>query len=153
MPRQAWRNGFNGPFSRGDSDLDHDVDTVDITISLGNFTGAGNIGRYWSLGDFDGDGDNDTVDVTTVLGHYTGADSGAAAALRGALPEQRNPDLIYDRATGEVRIDADGTKLLSFSILSEDPFTRSADFADLDENVLPGTRRHWSITTPARSAG
>ena len=35
-------------------------------------------------------------------------------------------------------IDPDGTEILSFSLLSHDPFTQLADFADLDGDVLAG---------------
>ncbi len=121
----------------GDTDLDDDVDTVDITMSIGNFSGVGNVGKHWALGDFDGDGDNDTVDVTTVLSKFTGAD-GAPVARRGPPAEQHNPDLIYEITTGEVLIDADGTTVLSFSILNDDMFTKLADFAELDASVFAG---------------
>ncbi len=56
----------------GDTDLDDDIDTGDITDTILNFTGAGNSGRNWATGDFDGDGDNDTGDITTVISNFTG---------------------------------------------------------------------------------
>ncbi|MEM0913386.1 MAG: hypothetical protein AAGK09_02135, partial [Planctomycetota bacterium] len=51
----------------GDADLDGDIDTADITTTIGNFTGAGvGVGEGWADGNFDGDGDVDTADITTV---------------------------------------------------------------------------------------
>ena len=107
-------------------------------MAIGNFTGAGSIGKHWALGDFDGDGDNDTVDITTIIGNFSGAGGGAAGALRGAPAAQHNPDLIYDMTTGEVQIHADGTTILSFSLLSDDQFASLADFSDIDTDVIAG---------------
>ncbi|MEM0915694.1 MAG: hypothetical protein AAGK09_13955, partial [Planctomycetota bacterium] len=51
----------------GDTDYDGDIDTADITTTIGNFTGAGvGVGEGWADGNFDGDGDVDTADITTV---------------------------------------------------------------------------------------
>jgi len=57
----------------GDLDLDDDVDTRDLTMSLIHFTGAGNRGKGWRDGDTDGDGDVDTFDITTAVIRFTGA--------------------------------------------------------------------------------
>ena len=65
----------------GDTDLDNDVDTGDLTNGIINFTGAGGVGKLWSDGDTDGDGDVDTRDLTTAIIRFTGAASGASATL------------------------------------------------------------------------
>jgi len=57
----------------GDTDLDNDVDTRDLTTGIINFTGAGGVGKRWSHGDTDGDGDVDTGDLTTSIIRFTGA--------------------------------------------------------------------------------
>ncbi|MEM9250849.1 MAG: hypothetical protein AAGB29_00735, partial [Planctomycetota bacterium] len=64
----------------GDADLDGDIDTADITTTIGNFTGAGvGVGEGWADGNFDGDGDVDTADITTVIGNFTGAGGGSGS--------------------------------------------------------------------------
>jgi len=57
----------------GDTDLDGDVDTRDLTRTIIGFTGAGGMGKGWADGDTDGDGDIDTGDVTTAIIRFTGA--------------------------------------------------------------------------------
>jgi len=57
----------------GDLDLDGDVDTVDLTTAIIQFTSAGGIGKLWESGDTDGDGDVDTSDMTTAIINFTGA--------------------------------------------------------------------------------
>ena len=57
----------------GDTDLDNDVDTADLTTAIINFTSAGGTGKTWSDGDIDGDGDVDTSDLTTAIINFTGA--------------------------------------------------------------------------------
>jgi len=75
----ASENGYSSPYLRGDTDLDHDVDTADLTRMIVNFTGASGSGETWSTGDTDGDGDTDTVDLTTAIINFTSARNTAAA--------------------------------------------------------------------------
>ena len=75
----ATANGYSSPYLRGDTDLDHDVDTVDLTGMIINYTGATGSGTTWLTGDNDGDGDTDTVDLTTAIINFTGARNAAVA--------------------------------------------------------------------------
>ena len=59
--------------SEGDTDGDRDVDTVDLTGMIMNYTGAIGSGTTWLTGDTNGDGDTDTVDLTTAIINFTGA--------------------------------------------------------------------------------
>ena len=72
-------NGYSSPYLRGDTDLDHDVDTFDLTGMIVNYTGAIGSGTTWLTGDTDGDGDTDTADLTTAIINFTGASNTAAA--------------------------------------------------------------------------
>ena len=65
--------------NQGDTDGDEDVDTVDLTQMIMNYTGATGSGTTWLTGDTDGDGDTDTVDLTTAIMNFTSASSAAAA--------------------------------------------------------------------------
>ena len=65
--------------SAGDTDGDLDVDTVDLTQMIMNYTGATGSGTTWLTGDTDGDGDTDTVDLTTAIINFTGASNTATA--------------------------------------------------------------------------
>ena len=66
----------------GDLDLDFDVDTIDLTVRIINFTGASGSGKGWREGDLDGDTDVDTADLTRAIINFTGA----AARLSSPLP-------------------------------------------------------------------
>ncbi len=65
--------------SAGDTDGDLDVDTVDLTGMIMNYTGATSSGTTWLTGDTNGDGDTDTVDLTTAIINFTSARNTAAA--------------------------------------------------------------------------
>ncbi len=67
---------------RGDTDLDCDVDTADLTRSLMNFTSVGGTGKTFGDGDTDGDGDIDTGDLTTSLINFTSVGTGCPASLQ-----------------------------------------------------------------------
>ena len=69
----AVENGYFSPYLRGDTDLDHDVDTFDLTQMIINYTGAVGSGTTWTTGDIDGDKDTDTVDLTKAIMNFTGA--------------------------------------------------------------------------------
>ena len=80
----------------GDSDLDGDVDTSDITSAIIGFTGAGGTNGSWSTGDFDGDGDVDTSDITSAIINFTGASAAneiTLAQLRSVGAEAYAADL------------------------------------------------------------
>ena len=57
----------------GDTDLDGDVDTVDLTTAIKNFTNVSSTAIGWATGDLDGDGDVDTYDLTQLIGNFTSA--------------------------------------------------------------------------------
>ena len=65
----------------GDTDLDRDVDTSDLTKAIMNFTGAAGSGKNWSDGDTDGDSDVDTSDLTKAIMNFTGALAAAANSV------------------------------------------------------------------------
>ena len=65
----------------GDTDRDGDVDTLDLTTAIVNFTSAGGSGKTWSQGDTDGDGDVDTSDLTTAIINFTGAKTSVMASV------------------------------------------------------------------------
>ena len=72
----SWTGGQPGPGEvdlPGDTNLDGDVDTQDLTTAIINFTSAGGVGKTWAQGDNDGDGDVDTSDLTTAIIRFTGA--------------------------------------------------------------------------------
>jgi len=84
----------------GDTDFDGDVDNADIGKVAGSFTGAGSAGKVYSDGDMDFDGDVDNADIGRVAGAFTGALAGNLTDSGGIA------DLIYDPATGDVKVDA-----------------------------------------------
>jgi len=55
----------------GDLNLDGFVDTVDLTISMSNYTGPFESQKGWASGDTDGDGDVDTADITRAIQNFT----------------------------------------------------------------------------------
>ena len=71
--------GYDTPFSRGDINLDYDVDTRDLTAMIIGFTSAGGTGKTWNTGDTDGDGDVDSTDLTRAIINCTSARNAAAA--------------------------------------------------------------------------
>lgn len=65
----------------GDTNLDCDIDTGDLTTSIINFTSADGTGKGFAQGDNDGDGDVDTGDLTKSIINFTGAGTGCSAEL------------------------------------------------------------------------
>ena len=65
----------------GDTDLDGDVDTSDLTRAIINFNSAGGSGKFWADGETDGDGDVDTQDLTRAIINFTGAKAGGQSVL------------------------------------------------------------------------
>jgi len=100
----------------GDTDFDGDVDNADIGKVIGAFTGASGAGRLYADGDMDFDGDVDNADLGFVAGAFTGTlSAGSTADDDGGGAA----DLIYDPATGDVRLDASeasGGMITSFQI-------------------------------------
>lgn len=94
------------PDRRGDTDLDGDVDTSDLTNAIINFTSANGSGKTWSQGDTDGDGDVDTADLTTAIINFTSAMSGnsehdANKAVVFVDPTTPAPTSAVNTATNE----------------------------------------------------
>jgi len=93
-----------------------DVDNLDIQVVAGNYIGAkpfGTFSKVYFDGDMDFDGDVDNADIQVVAGAFTGA-------LAGNLTDSLTiADLIYDPATGDVKVDASeaaGGKVTSFQL-------------------------------------
>jgi fibronectin-binding autotransporter adhesin len=87
----------------GDSDLDGDVDGVDVGQWSGNFTGAGGSStKLWTEGDWDYDGDVDGVDVGLWSGNFTGSGGGVLSPPAGvaAVPEPASIGLFGIAAAG-----------------------------------------------------
>ncbi len=93
------------PAAAGDADLDGDVDNSDLGTAFGNYTGAGGTGKTWFTANFDGDGDVDNTDLGAAFGNYTGTIAGAGLTLLSS-GDPSLADLIYDPATGNVKLDA-----------------------------------------------
>lgn len=67
----------------------------------------------------------------------SGLIDGAPAVLGIGL--SNNPDILYNPATGNVQIDADGAEFTTVSLKSDFNFIPPADFSDLDDDVGLGT--------------
>jgi len=130
----------------GDTDLDFDVDSADATSLSGNWTGTltpGTVDRRWSQGDFDDDGDVDSTDSTLQLGNWTGSVAAVAATLAAPAsftPGDDRADLIYDPATGNVKLDAtDVGKIISFFLEGDgevfDPSRTNLPFLETTTNT------------------
>jgi len=121
----------------GDVDCDCDVDIDDILIVFPNFTGPGSHGKTRKQGDVEGghlppfpfdpcpykyDGDVDVADILTIFGAFTGPldEAGLVGAAEAGDPSV--PDLIYDPATGEVILSADGSAIIGYSLKSAGAF-------------------------------
>ena len=125
-------------YAEGDTNLDNDVDSADRTTVVSNWTGALEEGgsKTWEEGDFDADGDVDSADQTSLVTNWTGA-------MMATASENGEPaELIYDPATGNVKLDASRTdtgSIVSFVLGTEDA-TFIADeamlpFADIGANT------------------
>ena len=93
----SWTAGGPGPGTvdrPGDTDLDGDVDTGDLTTAIINFTGAGGSGKAWPHGDVDGDGDVDTGDLTTAIINFTGASASGRRSAK-SLDDFRGRDALF----------------------------------------------------------
>ena len=92
----SWTGGQPGPGEvdlPGDTNLDGDVDTQDLTTAIINFTSAGGVGKTWAQGDNDGDGEIDEgYDVV----------SGWRQKRKESLLLRRIPSLVANRLIGFV---------------------------------------------------
>ena len=90
----------------GDTNLDGDVDTEDLTTAIINFTSAGGIGKTWADGELDGDGVVDTSDLTTAIVNFTSALSAPVVDVgtiaRGAAQYSSVGKVAQQVTTGEV---------------------------------------------------
>lgn len=124
----------------GDANCDGFVDiSNDIFAAFNNFTGPGSFGMSRADGDVQGnatdatvsadghDGDVDVSDIIAMFTHFTGPatppaldeahSSNVQSTLAAAEAIAPNiPDLIYNSATGEVILDADGASIYAYSL-------------------------------------
>ena len=124
----------------GDTDADGDIDNTDLGTSFANWTDTGGSGKDWTEGDTDGDGDVDNIDFGASLGGFTNVLAG------NLIDDPGRADLIYDRATGNVKLDASeaaGGVITNF-VLQNDPGALDFDpsvvdfpFAGLFQTDLP----------------
>ena len=136
----------------GDTNLDGDVDTEDLTTAIINFTSAGGIGKTWADGDVDGDGDVDTSDLTTAIVNFTGALSapvvptGAIALVTAQYPWVEK--VAQRVTTGEVHAERAPARPLPTTIstnghlVSTGPVKTSHKANDTSVSQWPGT--DWS---------
>ena len=102
-----------------DEGMDDDVDNADIGKVAGSFTGSTGTGMAYFDGDMDFDEDVDNADIGFVAGAFTGADAGNLTDS----PDRAN--LIYDPATGNVKLDASeagGEIIVSFQFETDEAF-------------------------------
>ncbi|REJ86902.1 MAG: hypothetical protein DWQ35_22235, partial [Planctomycetota bacterium] len=115
----------------GDVNCDGFVEIgADILTAFTNFTGPGSFGKVRATGDVHGpsvattavlghDGDVDVSDILTIFGAFTGPPPDEGSGGLGGPAEAGDPsipDLIYDAATGEVTLDADGSSIIGYSL-------------------------------------
>jgi len=106
----SWTAGAPLPgrvISPGDTDLDGDVDTTDLTTAIINFTSAGGVGKTWADGDVDGDGDVDTGDLTVAIINFTSAMSSQEMSSQPQASGQANHRFTLvplDRTASDVPI-------------------------------------------------
>lgn len=108
---RIWPLAFNQIEMWGDTNLDSDVDLMDVAATSGNWTGsAAPAGKTWDQGDSDGDGDVDLVDVGNMSQNWTGSRdemvAAAAPAVAAAAPAGPWAEATYNPATGEVIVSA-----------------------------------------------
>jgi len=120
----------------GDANCDGYVDvSSDILVAFSNFTGPGSFGKKRYQGDIQGDatgptvylkehdGDVDVTDILTMFGAFTGPPPDEAGLVGPAeAGDPSVPDLIYDPATGEVILSADGSAIIGYSLKSAGAF-------------------------------
>lgn len=131
-----------------DTDLDQDVDTLDLTTIITNFTGVGGTGQGFADGDTDLDQDVDILDLNRAASLFTG-DGGSALITTNTLTDGSDvlsesppellqstfeaPSLIYDPDTGELVLTTGDEGLLAFALAGEGVFTSASDLGLLLE--------------------
>jgi hypothetical protein len=79
LSQAATFNGYNSPYLRGDTDLDHDVDLGDYNALVSNFDPSGfGLSILWQHGNTDGDWDVDLIDYNTLVNNFNPLGYGAA---------------------------------------------------------------------------
>ena len=119
---QPWHDGYRLwplSFSQiemwGDTNLDSDVDLMDVGTVAAHWTGAGKPqSRTWAEGDFDKDEDVDLLDVGDMAQNWTGSRDDALAPPYAAPlpPAEAWAAATYDPSTGEIVVSAAGVEYL-----------------------------------------
>jgi hypothetical protein len=106
---RMWPMKFNQIEMWGDTNLDSDVDLMDVGTVAAHWTGASNPqGKTWAQGDFDKDQDVDLVDVGNMSRNWTGSrdDLVASAGEVPMLPAGAWASATYEPDTGEIVLSA-----------------------------------------------
>lgn len=115
----TWREGMKDYIlmldHAGDSDLDGDVDAVDLA-DLGLNWNPGGTGLAWQQGDFDGDGDVDSEDLAALGLNWSPA--GAAAG---------GPSLAADEGSGTTSLDSSPAMSVNLTPESTDTLRPTGD--------------------------
>ena len=82
LSQAATANSFSGPYLRGDSDFDRDVDITDFNVLAVNF---GQTDAEWMDGNFDGDNDVDITDFNYIAANFAAA--GYDGGAMNSVPE------------------------------------------------------------------
>lgn len=99
-----------GKLKRGDVNFSGSVTNADVTAAFNNFGGTDG-SKKWSQGDVSGYNGNVTnSDITAIFNDF-----GTSAPLR---PGNNVADVVYNAVTGQILIDPDGGKIISFSLLN-----------------------------------
>ncbi|MCD6304620.1 MAG: PEP-CTERM sorting domain-containing protein [Planctomycetes bacterium] len=164
---QPWHDGYRIwplKFSQvemwGDTNLDGDVDLMDVAAVAANWTGAnGPGGKTWDQGDFDKDGDVDLVDVGNMSVNWTGSrDDLAAAAGEEAPLATAAPwaQASYDPLTGRIVVSAANVEYLRIDgpglLTGDEPdwsFLQGSCLVD-DSNSFTG---FWAMNNPQTFTG
>jgi len=152
---RMWPLAFDQIEMWGDTNLDSDVDLMDVGTAGANWTGASSAqGRGWPQGDFDGDQDVDLVDVGNMSQNWTGSRDAwtvTSEADAPVPPSSAWADATYDPATGEIVVSASGVQYLRIDapglLVGEAPdwsFLKGA-YLDDDSDSFTG---FWAMNNP-----
>jgi hypothetical protein len=147
-----------GYAASGDTMMRGRVDSRDIgrILASGKY-GIGPSNARWDEGDFTHDRQVNSRDIGAVLsagvygqGTYDG--TAPAGAVIGGPPSASRATLIYDPATGDVKLDPNGNTMTGFDLWDSAGsfFTASASFPPGGAFVTDdATEKFWSTFTPA----